>query len=71
MKHKTASVFQTGRNQAVRPEGDTALVRRDGNAVILEPAQGWPEDYVRSFSGMPDDFERPPQGKVVCRSLTR
>jgi antitoxin VapB len=68
MKRKTASVFWTGRSQAVRLpkefrfEGDTVLVRREGNAVILEPANEWPEGYVDSFAGIPEDFERPPQG---------
>jgi antitoxin VapB len=73
MKHKTARVFWTGRSQAVRLpkefrfEGDTVLVRREGNAVILEPAQGWPQDYVASFSGVPEDFKRPPQGETEKR----
>jgi len=73
MKHKKASVFWTGRSQAVRLpkefrfEGDTVLVRREGNAVILEPAQGWPEGYVDSFAGVPEDFERPPQGEIEKR----
>lgn len=73
MKHKEAKVFWTGRSQAVRLpkefrfEGDTVLVRREGNAVILEPALDWPEGYVESFAGVPADFERPPQGKVEER----
>jgi antitoxin VapB len=73
MKQKTASLFWTGRSQAVRLpkefrfEGETVLVRRDGNAVILEPAKGWPEGYVDSFTGVSDDFARPPQGDVEKR----
>jgi antitoxin VapB len=73
MKAKTASVFWTGRSQAVRLpkefrfEGTTVLVRREGNAVILEPATGWPEGYVESFAGLPDDFARPPQGEMDKR----
>ena len=73
MKPKTASVFWTGRSQAVRlPKefrfnGDSVLVRREGNAVILEPAQDWPEGYVESFAGVPDDFDRPPQGAIEKR----
>jgi hypothetical protein len=35
--------------------------------VILEPARDWPEDYVESFSGVPDDFDRPTQGIVEKR----
>jgi antitoxin VapB len=73
MKHKTASVFWTGRSQAIRLpkefrfDGDTVLVRREGTAVILEPADVWPEGYVESFSGIPEDFERPAQGEVETR----
>lgn len=73
MTHKTASLFWTGRSQAVRLpkefrfEGDTVLVRREGSAVILEPAQAWPEGYVESFTGVPEDFARPPQGEVEKR----
>lgn len=73
MKRKTASLFWTGRSQAVRLpkefrfDGDTVLVRREGNAVILEPAQDWPEGWVESFAGISDDFERPSQGKSEKR----
>jgi antitoxin VapB len=73
MKRKTARIFWTGRSQAVRLpkefrfEGDTVLVRREGSAVILEPVQGWPARYVESFAGIPEDFDRPPQGKIERR----
>ena len=62
-KRLTARVFTTGRSQAVRLpkefrfDTDTVLVHRDGNAVILEPVWEWPEGYVESFAGVPDDFE--------------
>jgi antitoxin VapB len=70
---KTASVFWTGRSQAVRLpkefrfEGDTVLVRREGNAVILEPSHSWPDGWVDSFAGLPEDFKRPAQGKTEKR----
>jgi antitoxin VapB len=73
MKRKIASVFWTGRSQAIRLpkefrfDRDTVLVRREGNAVILEPAHDWPEGYVDSFSGVPEDFERPAQGEIEKR----
>lgn len=73
MKHKSASIFWTGRSQAVRlPKefrfhGDTVLVRREGNTVILEPNEGWPEGYVESFAGIPEDFQRPPQRELDKR----
>lgn len=72
-KRKTASVFWTGRSQAIRLpkefrfEGDTVLVHREGSAVILEPAHEWPAGYVESFAGVPEDFDRPPQGHVDKR----
>lgn len=67
MSIKRAKLFQTGRSQAVRLpkefrfDGDTVLIRHEGSAVILEP-DGWPDGYVLSFAGIPDDFERAPQG---------
>lgn len=72
-KRVTARVFTTGRSQAIRLpkefrfEGDTVLVHREGSAVILEPVHEWPAGYVESFAGVPDDFERPPQGRVDKR----
>jgi antitoxin VapB len=72
-KRQFARLFTTGRSQAVRLpkefrfEGDTVLIRREGDAVILEPARDWPEGYVESFAGVPEDFERPAQGKVEKR----
>lgn len=72
-KRKTASIFWTGRSQAVRLpkefrfDGDTVLVHREGDAVILEPARDWPEGYVDSFKGVPEDFDRPHQGNVEKR----
>jgi antitoxin VapB len=68
MSVKRAKIFKTGRSQAVRLpkefrfEGDTVLIRHEGSAVILEP-DGWPEGYVNSFAGIPEDFERGPQGQ--------
>ena len=74
---KSAKIFWTGRSQAVRLpkefrfDGDTVSVRREGKAVILEPADDWPEDYVESFTGIPNDFSRPRQGKVDKRTALR
>ncbi len=73
MKPKRARVFWTGRSQAVRLpkefrfDGDTVLVRREGSSIILEPSNAWPEGYAESFAGVPEDFERPPQGEVEKR----
>jgi antitoxin VapB len=73
MKTRKAKVFWTGRSQAVRlPKEfrfatDTVIVHREGGAVVLEPADEWPEGYVESFAGTPDDLERPMQGKLDKR----
>jgi virulence-associated protein VagC len=73
MKGTRARVFWTGRSQAVRlPKelrfrGDTVLARREGDAVILEPVDDWPEGYIESFSGIPRSFKRPPQGRTDRR----
>ena len=67
MAIKRAKIFKTGRSQAVRLpkefrfDGDTVIIRHEGSAVILEP-DGWPDGYVDSFAGIPDDFERAAQG---------
>lgn len=72
-KRLTARVFTTGRSQAVRLpkefrfDTDTVFVHREGSSVILEPAREWPAGYAESFAGVPDDFERPPQGKIEKR----
>lgn len=77
MHGKRAKVFWTGRSQAIRlPKefrfvSDTVLVRREGDAVILEPADEWPEGYVDSFTGIPKDFARPSQGETDHREKLR
>lgn len=74
MKTRKARVFWTGRSQAIRLpkefrfETDIVLVHREGQAVIVEPADDWPEGYIESFAGVPDGFARPPQGKVEKRT---
>ena len=77
MKGKTARVFWTGRSQAVRlPKEfrfatDTVLVRRQGRAVVMEPAHEWPDGYLESFAGVAEEFTRPAQGKAEERSSLR
>lgn len=66
-KPKRAKVFWTGRSQAVRLpkdyrfEGHEVAIRRDGDAVVLEPIEkrAWPPGYWRSFGPVGDDFEKP------------
>ena len=70
---KRAKLFWSGRSQAVRLpkefrfEGEVVLVHREGNSIILEPVDDWPEGYVESFAGVADDFERPEQGSLEQR----
>jgi hypothetical protein len=33
-------------------------------AVVPEQSKAWPEGYVESFTGAPEDFERPAQGTM-------
>ena len=72
-KRKVASVFWTGRSQAVRLpkefrfDTDSVFVHREGSSIVLEPAREWPRDYVKSFAGVPSDFERPSQGETDKR----
>ena len=77
MKTRKARVFWTGRSQAVRLpkefrfETDTVLVHRQGRAVVIAPIHEWPEEYVESFAGVPNDFMRPSQGEVEERTALR
>ena len=72
-KRAIARVFRTGRSQAVRLpkefrfDSDTVLVHREGSAVVLEPVREWPAEWLESFVGVPDDFERPDQDAVDSR----
>ena len=73
---KTAKVFMTGRSQAVRLpkefrfESNEVLIRKEGNAVILEPLpEDWSwldtivrpidEDFLEAVAQRPDDQIRP------------
>jgi len=72
-KRKTARLFWTDRSQAIRLpkefrfEGDSVFVRKEGNTVVIEPNNGWPEGYFESLGDVSDDFVRPPQGKLTRR----
>jgi len=73
----TAKLFPNGRSQAVRlPKdfrfpGDEVSIRREGDAVILEPIKrrAWPRGYWELLREMSPDFEveplRPALGKTV------
>ena len=66
-----AKLFWNGRSQAVRLpkefrfEGDEVEIRREGNAVVLEPVakRGWPEGFferIRANAYLFADLEVPP-----------
>ena len=44
-------------------------MHREGQAVVVEPADEWPDGYVESFAGAPNDFTRPSQGARRQRPL--
>lgn len=63
-----AKVFRTGRSQAVRLPKEVRFgedqvevrVRREGNRVILEPLDEWPEAFLDALESCPD-FPEPPE----------
>jgi antitoxin VapB len=62
---RRAKPFWSGRSQAVRLpaefrfEGDEVAVRREGDAVILEPVKqgGWPEGYWERIDELRGEME--------------
>ena len=73
---ETAKIFWSGRSQAVRLpkeyrfEAEEVRIRREGNAVILEPiAQDWQwldkiagpvdEDFAQAATEQPEEQKRP------------
>ncbi len=72
---KTAKVFYTGRSQAVRIPRDFRFrdqevsIRREGDAVILEPLrkQAWPTGFWRQIRIGDSAFSRPDQGAAQLR----
>jgi hypothetical protein len=69
-----AKLFWTGRSQAVRLpkefrfEGDSVLIRREGNKVILEPDLGWPPGYLEWLFSGPGVYIEPPSRKGPART---
>jgi virulence-associated protein VagC len=68
----TAEIIHTDGTQAVKLpdgfhfEGDTVSVRREGEAVILEPIKpaAWPHGFFESIRIDDPAFTRPEQGQV-------
>lgn len=65
-----AKVIQSGEGQAIQlPHGfefatEQVAIRKEGNAVIIEPirSNGWPAGFFDSIRIDDPAFERPPQG---------
>ena len=48
------------------------VIRSDASGYARTyAAHGWPEAYVESFAGIPDDFARPDQGELETRESLR
>jgi len=68
----TTEIFQTGDGQVVRlPQGfefsaSEVAIRRDGEAVILEPIKtgNWPEKFFDEIRIDDPAFRRPEQGAM-------
>ena len=73
---KTAKIFYTGRSQAVRIPRDFRFadrevsIRREGEAVILEPLRKtrWPDGFWRRIRVSDRRFSRPDQGSAPERA---
>jgi virulence-associated protein VagC len=69
---KTAEVIETESGQAVRIPDEFRFatpqvgIRRQGDAVILEPVKpaSWPEDFFRAIRIDDPAFRRPEQGPL-------
>jgi len=67
---KTVKILQTGNGQAVplpeefRFATPTVSIRRQGDAIILEPVKpgNWPENFFEAIRIDDPTFDRPDQG---------
>jgi len=67
-----AKLFRNGGSQAVRlpkscrfrDDQDEVIVRRVGKQVVLEPADEWPEDFLRCLGAWQDEIPRPKAGAI-------
>ncbi|MEE9279659.1 MAG: type II toxin-antitoxin system VapB family antitoxin [Myxococcota bacterium] len=73
-----AKIFRTGRSQAVRlpkelrfDEDQTEVrVRREGNRLILEPLDEWPDSFLAALGSCPD-FPEPPKRTPLRKARDR
>ncbi len=72
MKTLHAKLFKNGGSQAVRlpkscrfPDGqDEVSVRQEGRRIILEPLDGWPEDFLACLGSIRGPIPRPKKVKA-------
>jgi antitoxin VapB len=68
-----AKIFQNGGSQAVRlpkscrfPDDQAeVLVHRVGRKVVLEPADEWPQEFLRCLGAWSEDIERPKSAPIT------
>jgi antitoxin VapB len=67
-----AKLFRNGGSQAVRLpkacrfEGASeVLVRREGQRIILEPIDSWPDAFLACLGGWAEAIERPRDGGLL------
>ena len=73
MSTEKAKLFRNGGSQAVRlpkncrfPDNQReVLVHREGNKVILEPADEWSPEFLSCLGALDEDLERPKQPRVT------
>lgn len=46
---------------------DMAMVRREENRVILEPAYEWPQSFLEILGAWGEEIERPPQPPITAQ----
>ena len=71
MRAARAKLFQNGGSQAVRLPKECrfvshreVLVRREGQRVILEPADEWTDEFRACLGAWPGKISRPKQQRV-------
>ena len=77
-KELRAKIFRTGRSQAVRLPKEARFdedltevrVRREGNRLILEPLDEWPEDFLATLGSCPE-FPEPPERTPLGKARDR
>ena len=73
-----AKIFRTGRSQAVRLPKEVRFdedkgevrVRREGQRVILEPLDEWPDAFLAALGSCPD-FPDPPERTPLRKARDR